>query len=157
MSNAIEPMQIAECRKCRATIFSNHQQPWCDCGEELPADVMRQLPQLWSSDYYGDTTRHKESSSNGLASILRVIGFVDVAASVILALYLVSNSPSKLFPDPLEQLQRQLAGGFAIAATVQGVAVLIVMFALAEILERVITINAALTTARNVDDQARTN
>jgi len=110
---------------------------------------MRQLPQLWSSDYYSDTTRRKESSSSALASTLRVIGFVDVASSVILALYLVSNSPSKLFPDPLEQLQRQLMVGFAIAAIVQGVAVLIVMFALAEILEHVITINAALITARN--------
>lgn len=157
MSNAIDPTQIAECPKCRATIFSNHQQPWCDCGEELPADVMRQLPQLWSSDYYGDTTRRKESSSSGLASILRIIGFVDVAASVILALYLVSNSPSKLFPDPLEQLQRQLAVGFAIAATVQGVAVLIVMFALAEILERVITINEVLEKQSHKDDQAQTN
>jgi len=118
---------------------------------------MRQLPHLWSSDYYGDTTRRKQSSSSGLASALRVIGFVDVASSALLALYLLSNSPSKPFPDPLEQLQRQLTVGFAIAAIVQGVAVLVVMLALAEILERVIRINEALGKQSHKDDKAQTN
>lgn len=147
MSNVSDPTPIAECPKCGATIFSNHPQPWCDCGEELSSNVMRQLPQLWSSDYYGKTTRRKQSSSSGLTSALRVVGVVDVISSGFLALYILTNSPSKLFPNPLEELQRQLAVGIAIAAVVQSVVVLIVMLALAEIHERVIAIHAALTTA----------
>jgi uncharacterized membrane protein YciS (DUF1049 family) len=50
-----------------------------------------------------------------------------------------------------------LAVGFAIAAIVQGVAVLVVMLALAEILERVIRINEALGKQSHKDDKAQTN
>ncbi|HKU74447.1 MAG TPA: hypothetical protein VJR02_11045 [Pyrinomonadaceae bacterium] len=149
MSKVIDPKPIAACPKCGATIFSNHPQPWCDCGEELSSEVMRQLPQLWSSDYYGQTKRSNQSEG-GLASVLRAIGGVDVGLSVIAGLYLLSSAPSKLFPDPLEQLQRQFAIGVAIAAVVQGFVVLIVMFALAEILERVRAIQTSLTTSQDL-------
>ncbi len=160
---------VAKCPNCSAPIRDDHPFTWCSkCDKKLPEEIKRLIPHLSqpqsaptrsavpsnpSASNVGSTnsdlsrqlsSRVQPNASASLITALKFIGWGNMIASIILAIYILANSNSSYS----QQETNSIKFGLAVAIIVEGIIVLIFCSAISRILEYVADIRSQLAANR---------
>jgi hypothetical protein len=150
-------VKVANCPNCSTPIGDRHPHTWCiECGNPLPAAIQALIthdtqPESIMSDASSVASQQSLDSSNSLVSALNFIGYANLIASILLAIYVWSSFGSVevvagTYSTHTEKVTNPAAIGMGIALITQGVIVLIFCLAISRILSHVAEIHRSVVT-----------